>query len=408
MKLNNYLFLLLCFHLTFGQYHTSGKLKKVAASGFHEIVLSPEIRSYSKHDLSDIRIFDSKGKEVPYFIQNNKAIFSNLFQEYTIISKKATPKKSTSIIIEVASAKQNNQISLFIANSNSEKKYTISGSNDQKEWFGISDMQILTELNSNSEPTVVKTISYPLSNYKFLKIDFDDQKTLPLNILKAGTFVTSIQSDKLAEVVPKQSYAKENLDDKTTEIHFLFDTPQVINQIVFKISQPNYYDRKAILYKKSKKTVKRKTVLYDEEIVSFNLNSRTKNTFNFSEIYEKEFFVKIENYDNPPLKINSVKYYQKPISLIADLSADESYTIKTGQKNLNAPEYDLSSFKNSVPTVLPQTSIYDIQQKKDVKNTIRQTSFWQQSWFMWVCIVLGGLTILYFTMTLVRDLKAKQ
>lgn len=407
MKFNNFLFLLLFAHFTFGQYQTTGKLKAVTKNGFYEIVLSPEIRSYSNRELSDFRIFDSKGNEIPYLIQNSEKVTSNLFQEYTIISKTVNPKKNTSVIIEIPVDNPNNKISLFIANSNSEKKYTISGSNDQKEWFGISDLQTLTELNSSTEPNVIKTISYPLSNYKFLKFDFDDQKTLPVNILKAGNFITSTQADRVAQIVPKKSLIKENPATKETDIDLLFNRPQVINQIVFEISKPTYYNRKAILYKKSERIVKRKSVIYDEEIVSFELNSKTKNTFDIPEIYEKDFFIKIENHDNPTLKIDSIKFYQKSISIIADLNSDESYVIKTGSKNQNTPDYDLSSFKNSIPAVLPQTSIYDVKHKTADRNQITQKSFWQQSWFMWLCIILGGLTILYFTASLVRDLKTK-
>src|SRR5690606_1664738 len=112
----------------------------------------------------------------------------NTFEEYTIVSKTVYPKKRTSIIVAIPANKNNNQISLFIANADVEKKYSISGSIDQKEWFGILNSQVLYDLNSTTEATVVKTISYPLSTYNYLKIDFDDRKTLPINILKVGNY----------------------------------------------------------------------------------------------------------------------------------------------------------------------------------------------------------------------------
>lgn len=407
MKLNKFILVLFLSNLSFGQYNTTAKLKKAAENGMHEIVLSPEIRSYSKQDLSDVRVFDSKQKEIPYFIQNSKDVSSNSFVEYSIISKTVSPKKTTSIIIEIPSNNKNNQLSLFIANSNVEKKYSVSGSDDQKEWFGISDSQILSDLNSASETSVIKTISYPLSTYHYLKIDFDDRKTLPINVLKVGNFSTQLQKSTLQEILPKKSFTTEDHSKKETQIQVLFNAPQVINEISFEISKPTYYNRHAILFRKVKQETRRKSSIIEEEITSFELNSNVKNTFTIPEIFEKEFYIKIENHDNQPLSVSAIKYSQKPIFIVADLSANESYILKTGNKTLTEPDYDLSSFKNNIAVNLPQISIYDIQQKTSDKNQIENKSFWQQSWFMWLCIILGGLTIFFFTASLVKDLKRK-
>jgi len=407
MKLNKFLALLFIANLSFGQYQTTAKLKKVTQNGFHEIIVSPEVRSFSKQDLSDIRLFDSKGIEVPYFIQTAKNSSFNTFEEYTIVSKTVLPKKRTSVIVAIPSNKSHNQLSLFIANSDVEKKYSISGSDDQKEWFGISNSQMLYELSSTSETSVVKTISYPLTTYRYLKIDFDDQKTLPVNILKAGNFNSQIQKSISLEVTPKKSSITENTVNKETQIHVLFDTPQVINQISFEISKPTYYNRKAILYKKVKRETKRKSVESEEEIVSFELNSNIKKSFTIGEIFEKEFFIKIENHDNQPLSISKIKFEQKLISIIANLNSDETYILKTGNKSLTAPEYDIANFKSKIASILPQTHLYDIEHSQTVKKQIQNKSFWQQSWFMWLCIVLGGITILFFTASLIKDLKTK-
>ncbi|MEO8237537.1 MAG: hypothetical protein ABI793_15185 [Flavobacterium sp.] len=406
MKLNKLLLLLLLTNICFGQFQTTGKLKGVSQDGFHEIRLSPEIRSSSKQDLSDIRIFNSKGNEIPYFIQNSTNVSSDSFEAYTIISKKAEPKKTTSIIIAVPPTKNNNQLSLFIANSDVVKKYSIYGSDDQKEWFGISDSQSLYDLNSTTESSVIKTITYPLSTYKYLKIDFDDRKTLPVNVLKVGNFTTNTQIQSLQEVIPEKLTTTEIPSKKETQIHVLFGAPQIINQIVFEVLKPTYYNRNAILYKKTRRIVNRKSQVYDEEIATFELNSKVKNSFTIPEIFEKEVFIKIENQDNLPLTISSIKFNQKPISIIADLNAGENYILKTGNKNLTQPNYDISNFKDNITAALPQISISEIHHATQVKkNEIQKSAFWQQSWFMWICIILGGITILFFTASLIKDLK---
>ena len=94
MKLNNFLILLFLTNLSFAQHKTTAKIEMVANDGLHKMVLPPALRSFSKEDLSDFRIFDAKGNEVPYFIiQNEKETFSNTFEEYSILSKTVVPKK---------------------------------------------------------------------------------------------------------------------------------------------------------------------------------------------------------------------------------------------------------------------------------------------------------------------------
>ena len=105
------------------------------------------------------------------------------------------------------------------------------------------------------------------------------------------------------------------------------------------------------------------------------------------------------------MTVSEIKCNQIPVAIIADLKANEKYTVKTGNSILNAPQYDLSYFKNNIATTLPETIIYGVEQTITTQNGIQEKSFWQQSWFMWLCIALGGIAILYFTASLVKDMK---
>jgi hypothetical protein len=408
MKFNKFILLFLVVTLSIAQNNTTAKIKAVVNNGLHKIVLPPEIRSFSNQDLRDFRIYDTKANEVPYFlIQNENETVTNSFIEYKIISKMVAPKMTTTIVIENPSAQNYNEITLYIANSNVIKTYSISGSDNQKEWFGLSNSEELYDLNSNTETYVEKTISFPLCSYKFLKIDLDDKKTLPINILKAGSFKNQIQSNSLLQVTPKSFTVTQLPSKKETLIHIVFNTPQIVNQVAFDILKPNFYERNVTIYKNVTRKIKHKTETNSETLAAFELNSDTKNTFSIPELFEKEFFIKIENQDNQPLTISEVKCMQIPISIIIDLNANEDYTIKTGNPDLDSPQYDLSNFKNNISNNLPETTIYEIKKTVVTENTILKKSFWQQAWFMWICIIIGGIAILYFTTSLVKDMKSQ-
>jgi hypothetical protein len=405
MKLNKLILLLLVANGLLAQHTTTAKIETVKENGLHKMLMPAEIRSYSKEELGDFRILDSKGMEVPYFIlQGNNENTASSFSEYKIVSKTVLPNKKTTIIFENPKNSLS-EITLSITNSDVTKSYSISGSNDQKEWFGLVNNSQLYNLQNSEDTSVFKTINLPLTSYRYLKIELNDKKTLPINVLKIGFFVSKTQLNALEEIQPKKTKIQQFPAEKKTRIYISFDRPQVVSQISFKISNPNLFQRNARIYIKKKTRIKHKNVDYNELFSSIELNSNHQNSFSIPQLFEKNFYLEIDNKDSQPLTLAAIQFFQNPISVIADLRANEKYTIATENPKLYAPEYDLENFKNSIGNNLPETKMYDIQQRNAKETLKSNNSFWQQPWFMWLCIGLGGLAIAYFTMSLVKDMK---
>lgn len=405
MKLYNFLAFILAVNGLLAQHKTTAKIEVVKESGLHKMILPAEIRSFSKEELGDFRIVDNKGTEVPYYIiQGNNETASSSFSEFKVISKNVVPKKKTTIIFENPQASIA-EIVLSITNSDVTKPYSISGSNDQKEWFGLINNSRLYELENSEDTSVFKTIPLPLSSYRYIKIDLDDRKTLPINILKIGFFTNKVNTPSVTEIVAKSTRILQIPAEKKTRIYIDFDYPQIVNQIRFKVSNPNLFQRNARIYVNKKRPAQHKAVAYQEILTNFELNSNHENSFTIPQLFEKRFFIEIENQDNQPLTLVEIQFFQHPISVIADLKAHEKYSIQTGNPKLHSPEYDLENFKNSIDSNLPEVKIYDITHAVSQKTNAQDKSFWQQAWFMWLCIGLGGMAIAFFTANLVKDMK---
>jgi hypothetical protein len=405
MKLNKFLVIILAANSLLAQHKTTAKIDAIKESGLHKIVLPAEIRSYSKEELGDFRILDSKEIEVPYYIlQTNKEVTSSSFSESKILSKTVVPKSKTIIVFENPKTSIA-EIVLSITNSDVTKPYSISGSNDQKEWFGLVNNSMLNGLENSEDTSVFKTISVPLTSYRYLKIDFNDKKTLPINVLKIGFFNNKTSNPQIEEIFPKNTQITQFASLKKTRIQVSFHNPQIVNQISFHITNPNLFQRNARIFLNKKKSTNQKEAIYPEILSNFELNSDTKNTFNIPQIFEKECFIEIENRDNPPLTLAKIKFFQKQIAVIADLKANEKYTIQTGNPKLPAPEYDLENFRNSIDNNLPEAKIYNIKHLDSQKTNLKNQSIWQQAWFMWLCIGLGGIAVAFFTKSLIKDMK---
>ena len=406
MKLHNLFLLLFCANVMVAQ-NTTAKIEKVKVDGLYKIVLPTNIRSVSNDDLSDFRILDSKENEVPYFINKNvDPISDSNYKDYKIISTSEIPKKQSTLIFE-NSDKIINQVALTIANYEGEKTFTISGSNDKKEWFGISNNNYLTDLNASDATYVSKTINFPLTNYKYIKIDLDDKKSLPIRIISVGNFNFKTTATSFLPVNYTKKTITELKSEKKTLLYFEFDKAINIEEIKFQISNPKLFKRYAKIYKNEIRKVKHKIENYQNFIANFELSSNSKNTFQLVGTKEKDFYIEIDNQDNQPLTIDNVQFFQCPVSIIADLKTNENYTIVTGNPNAILPIYDIENFKSNIPNNLPTATISEIK-TKGLKNTIAEKkSIWQEPWFMWVCIGLGAIAILYFASSLVKDLNKK-
>ena len=380
-----------------------GKINQVSESGLHQIVLSPELRSASQNNVDHLRIFDAKNNEVPYVLFAGKSTDLQ-YENLTIVSKNAVPNKVTSVIVSNEKALNLEHLILKIANTDVDKTYSISGSNDNQEWFGLVINQSKSNLNDRGKTSVERSFSFPLNNYKFLKFDFIDKNSLPINVLEVGlekNYAIKKSKIELQDFEQKITTDKKN---KQTKITISFKNPQVIDAISFDISAPNFYLREARIVINKTKTQKRAEVNYAETVTNFQLNSKVKNSFEVSELFVKEFTIEIDNQDNPELEIKKIFLFQNPVSILADLKANENYTLKIDSK-LSAPAYDLAQSGIDFNQTYPVATISNLDKIDNPKEAESAQIFWQTPLFMWLCIGFAVLIIGYFAVAMIKDLN---
>ncbi|MEO8761484.1 MAG: hypothetical protein ABI388_08840 [Bacteroidia bacterium] len=408
-KLISFLFLLIVGNTAFAQNFTQQVIiDSVQTDGMHRIELTPKIREYAKLDLSDVRILDEKQNQIPYIVLNESAVKrSTSFIEYKIVSTEIKSNRFTKITIENTDKQPINNVSLCIANADILKTCRISGSDDMKQWYAVSDVQELAYLYDNDNTKSYKTIYFPQVDYRYYQIFINDSNSAPLNISKAGYFKGFSIDGTMLDVIPQKTNTTNDSKNKKTLIAISFTNMQVINQMVFKITGPKFYKRQASIFVKRQRAFKKKIENYTEVLYEFELNSSAPQTFDLRNINEKEFVIEIANLDNPSLKIEQLTFKQLGISLVADLKTTEKYKLVMGDKNLQAPQYDLDYFKDKIPKQLPVVHlgiIEPIKTTSKIANT-ETASFWQQKWFMWLCISLGALIIFLFSFKLLKEIQ---
>lgn len=401
------LFISFCFISIFGFGQSlKGAIERVEEKGFHRILIAPEVRSASNENFDFLRIYDDEKKEIPYVVDFDKDyFFSNRYQSLRISDQKQFKDSVSYYIINVVqNMKYCSELSLKIANTGLTKEYNISGSDDGIHWFGLVMNSMLYDLNDFQNTYVRKTVSFPNNSYKFLKIEFIDKNSMPIKLLEVGYF---IGDEKIEPTTVLEVFKHKIIEDKTnkkTIIKFSADNLYTVDGIAFNFKNSRFF-RKASVFIKETKSVKKKSEIYRKSVATFNLDSNSANSFKWESFQAKDFEIEIENLDNEPLKIKEIKLLQNQIYLITDLDVSKNYEIVV-DSTLSKPQYDLEKF---LPNDLSQLNVIRISNFKKISlNKASKTQkFWQTKWFLWTAIVVAGLIIAYFAFGLLKEIEKK-
>ncbi|MBF03318.1 MAG: hypothetical protein CMP76_08485 [Flavobacterium sp.] len=402
MQMKKWISLVLLFVSFWGwSQNYKAEIKNIQEDGFHQIQLSSEIRAVANENLAFLRILDTTKKEVPYVISNFKGESEN-YISFKILSKNSIKDSITAIVIQNETGKKINQLNLKIGNAALTKQYQVSGSYDQEEWFGLVANETLKDLVATKGIDLEKTIYFPVNDYPYLRIEFNDKKSLPINIQAIGINENQFLPDELIEVNAFTYKIIEDKERKVTQIVFSAQKKYQIDAISFAIATELYAREARITIKKEIKN-KKSTTIRDGLLSSFLLNSKMDSKIRVSNLNEKEFTIEIENKDNQPLEIQNIQLFQKPITIISRLKANEKYEVVI-DSTYSKPIYDLVNFMESFTVGMPKatiTNFYKIEKEKHIKGK----SFWQTNLFMWICIVLGIGIVVYFALGLLKDMK---
>jgi hypothetical protein len=223
--------------------------------------------------------------------------------------------------------------------------------------------------------------------------------------MKVGVYQSEINYVNQLELTNFKQTITTNKVQKKTQITIRFQSPQVISKINFDIRSDLYFRNARILVNKSRK-IKKRTENYQEEISSFVLNSKTNNQFILDDFFEKEFIIEIDNQDNQPLEINKISLFQSPEYVLTNLKSNDNYEIII-DSTLLKPNYDLQSFEFENSKELKVLTIENLKKSKQVKAQSQEQKFWQTKWFLWICIAVGGLAVIYFALGMLKDMKEK-
>lgn len=409
IKKNNILLSFLSLFMTlavYGQNHSASmNLKNTTSTNFVAVKLPPNFLSYSRNNQKDLRVFSSQNIEIPYWIYT-PSIMSTSLEIEPIPCQIDQKNLKTEITFSNTPKKIFDHVLLYINNTTEHKKVTISGSNDQKNWFVISKNIDFTFIQEEKNTQRLLSLDFPKSDYGYFKISLNDSSALPYNIVKIGREKYA-HSYSIQDTVKTFSFQDKNISPKKPiEYTLHLDRAYNLNGLSFDISD-TYFSRTAHLFYLKEEIYKRKKKTVRILVSNFELNSERSLKFNIPEIRAKDFILVIDPVDNPPLHISKIRFYSNPNFLIMDASLKDSYKLLIGDSTLSAPNYDIAHLTKLNINSLP--IIYSTDLKENLaQELIADKPFYQKKIFMWVCIVLAAIVLLSLSVKMVQDMGKEE
>lgn len=395
---------LLCFALfqctlsgAQSSFEYTSSLSEVKSGGFYKIILLPSIISKCKNEFNDIRILDNKGRQVPYVLKSDQPVFRQQnFIELPMLSIKKEADKQTHIVFENKLQKTISELLLVIKNTDADRMVSISGSDDQKQWFVISEGISLTSILVNDKDRFFQSLSFPKSTYKFFEIVINGKDLLPFNIVKVGVYEGLLRNGEYVPV-PDPTFVQKDSSNKSSYVSVYFNDKYLVNKIQLEVQGPKFFRRRLTISEDDGNNIL--------SIGGYILSSGIDNGYTLNIKTKKLLFV-IENEDSPPVILKSVKAYQLNKYLLTYLEPSNEYQLQFGDSAVAAPRYDLEFFKDSLKNSPAEISTGAIVRNKFEKN-ITNTTGSKNMLFLWVIIGAVLIVLLLLTLRMTKEIAAK-
>tara|TARA_B100000809_G_C15139196_1_gene532170 strand:- start:1216 stop:2433 length:1218 start_codon:yes stop_codon:yes gene_type:complete len=381
-------------------YQWKSQLEKNDSSGFYKIDLDPSIVSKLNAQFSDIRIKDEEGLEVPYFMEREPFLVTKrVFKEYRIVEKIKWINGATVLVVKNEDKDIINNIQLQIKNFDVRKRLEVSGSDDYKNWYTIKENYLFHSANGQQQTSEVKSLNFPYTDYKYYRIIIYDCYSLPINVMKIGYFDTYEEQGKFKKLTNQVVTHFDSLETKQTYIKVDFSETPYFDKMIIKAKEPTYYYRKAKICLKRKD---KKGRIHYNVLDYITLNSNSDFTSYFSSFKYKEFYIVIENEDNPPLEDITIEAYQLNRYLVTHLDAGKEYKLEFKNKMVKSiPNYDINHFKNQIENNIPILSTNELSViHYNKKKKVNPSTIW-----MWGVIGLVALLLAYMSYKMINEMS---
>ena len=364
--------------------------------GISRVKVDAEIYNHSKLDLSDVRIIDDEGCEIPYKIEPLKSKKETVCFEPNLHNISHKPGAYTEFYLDIDKENQTvNKLQIVTSDRNFKRKVEIWGSDDGVAWLLIKDDANIFSFYNEDHKTSLTDIKFPDTKRKFLKVVIWNKEEKPLTIERCWVYKESGLEAPLDNISFKIISRSDNYEKKRTEIVLDVVYKNVPKkEVSLKFDYDRYCRNVWVFASEDQENWKR-----IKSGVIYRYNKENKNNIiDLSESTNRYLKLLIYNQANPPLKIQDISIKGEKQFIYIPAKRGEKYYLFYGNPYARRPIYE---FERLYPSMESEKSIMLPLGKEDFNkdfSRIKVEIKGNEIVFMWpivafVVIVLGFLIV---------------
>lgn len=298
----------------------------------------------ARADLSDIRILDAQGAEIPFALLTSKE-YQTTGKKSGLMTDLGHTQDATSFIIASDDPLEfHNRILIQTSSQNFRRRVQIEASDDKKHWRVLRDDAVIFRISSDYSESHL-SVDYPRSTQKYLRATIFGDGQPPLNVL--GASIIQIQKSALAKSTWAPAALQRHEEGKTSvwDVDMGFENVPVSN-IEFTTPEKNFQRHAAVTVSgKDLNGITAKRIVGSALLNRMTLQSaRGENiAIELPPLSSRRFRIEIDNGDNPPLKIDKIIVHGPAAMLFFPVDKPWPYRLLAGNAKASAPNYDLAA-----------------------------------------------------------------
>ncbi len=406
LKNTFWLILLCCFCQCISAQIDDFQYKKslqTPSETWHSILLPNDILATSAPTMNGMRIFGFTATdtlEAPYILNQLSEDIKTKKVNFKILNQS---KNSSGhfITFKVSKKVPINQILVNFKNKNFDWKVKLEGSQNQRNWFTLlEDYRILSIINNQTNYQFTE-LNFSNAQYHYYRL-WIDSKDIPKFQKAYVNQLEKIEGQYINHPISKQDITV-NKEKKETIINLDFGAIVPVNYLNIDVNDKiDFYRKINIQYLiDSAETSKGLRYVYRTQRIS-TLNSIDKTPFKFSTVFTRKLKISIKNYDNQALDIGAIEVKGFAYELIARLLQEADYFLYYGNKDAKSPQYDITHFKDKIPSKLKPLELGETTELKPTKSDEINPLFKNKIW-LWVIMGLIILLLGWFSLKMMKE-----
>ena len=149
------------------------------APGIYDLVVPFEVMDKAREDLADLRIFDARGREIPYALRIRNEVDDKRVMATEVFNQATSGSSTSEMSVDLGeNTGEHNEVEIKTAGTNFRRRVDLEGSDSGTEWRTLKTEEIIFGFESHNKFVEANRVSYPTSRYRYLRVRvFADELT---------------------------------------------------------------------------------------------------------------------------------------------------------------------------------------------------------------------------------------